>query len=89
MKLSIIITVYNEIETVETLIRKVIDVNLGVGWSKEIIVVDNVSTDGTRELLQALETALDITVIYQTVNLGKGNAFRTAIPFSNPATHRF
>lgn len=79
MKLSVIICVYNERETILEIIQRVQAVDLGPEWEKEIIVVDNVSTDGTRELLQAV-TDPNVQVVYQTVNLGKGNSVRTAIP---------
>jgi glycosyltransferase involved in cell wall biosynthesis len=52
MKLSIIICAYNEKQTILTVLDGVKAVSLGPGWEKEIIVVDNFSTDGTRELLK-------------------------------------
>jgi dolichol-phosphate mannosyltransferase len=51
-------------------------VQLSDGWLKEIIVVDNCSTDGTREQLQGLMYA-DVRVIYHERNLGKGASVRT------------
>src|SRR3990172_11012322 len=78
MKLSVIICVYNESDTILEIINQVQAVNLGAGWEKEMIVVDNCSTDGTRELLQSV-TAPNMKVIYQPRNLGKGNSVRTAI----------
>jgi glycosyltransferase involved in cell wall biosynthesis len=80
MRLSVIITVFNEIETLEEVVSKVRNLDLGIGHEKEIIVVDNVSTDGTRDLIRELEKTTDIIARYQTVNLGKSNAFRAAIP---------
>ena len=79
MKLSVIICVYNEGNTILELLNRVQGVHLGEGWQKEIIVVDNCSRDGTRELLQTV-TAEDIRVIYQDKNRGKGHSIRTAIP---------
>ena len=79
MKLSVIICVYNELETILEVLNRVRLVNLGPQWEKEIIVVDNCSTDGTRELLQAI-TGDGVQVIYQHANLGKGNSVRKAIP---------
>lgn len=53
-------------------------VNLGDNWEREIIVVDNYSTDGTREILSAIDQP-DINIIYHDRNLGKGASIRTAI----------
>jgi len=78
MKLSIIICVYNERDTFPTILEKVRAVDLGPGWEKEIIVVDNFSTDGTRELLQELDLP-DVKVIFHPRNLGKGTSVRTGI----------
>jgi len=78
MKLSIIICVYNERDTFPTILEKVRAVDLGPGWEKEIIIVDNFSTDGTRELLQELDLP-DVKVIFHPRNLGKGTSVRTGI----------
>jgi dolichol-phosphate mannosyltransferase len=78
MRLSVIICVYNERDTVLTVLERVQAVDLGPGWGKEIIVVDNFSTDGTRELLQGLDLP-DVQVIFHPRNLGKGTSVRTAI----------
>ncbi len=75
-KLSIIICVYNEAASALPVIDNVRLVRLSEGWSKEIIVVDNCSTDGTREQLQRLVYA-DVRVIYHERNLGKGASVRT------------
>jgi dolichol-phosphate mannosyltransferase len=79
MKLSIIICAYNEKDSILTVLDRVQAVNLGLGWEKEIIVVDNCSTDGTRELLQEVARRGDPTihVILQPRNLGKGTSIRT------------
>ena len=76
MKLSVIICCYNERETIEDVIVRTQNVDLGGGWEKEILVVDNFSTDGTREILQQLE-APGITVYFHERNLGKGRSIRT------------
>jgi glycosyltransferase involved in cell wall biosynthesis len=79
MKLSVIICVYNERETILEIINRVQAVELGDGWERELIVVDNCSTDGTRELLKSV-TASNVNIVYQPRNRGKGNSVRTAIP---------
>ncbi len=78
MKLSIIICTLNERDTVLTVLDRVRGVDLGAGWEKEIILVDNFSTDGTRELLQNLNPS-GARVIFHPRNLGKGTSVRTAI----------
>jgi glycosyltransferase involved in cell wall biosynthesis len=79
MMLSVIICVYNERETVLTVIERVQQAALPEGWARELIVVDNCSTDGTRELLQTV-SAPNVRIIFQPKNLGKGTSVRTAIP---------
>jgi len=74
--LSIIICVYNEAASALPVIEKVRSIALSAGWSKDIVVVDNCSTDGTREQLQAL-TYSDVRVIYHERNMGKGASVRT------------
>ena len=78
MELSIIICAYNERKTILDAIRQVHAVDLGPGWGKEIIVVDNFSTDGTRELLQSVDLP-GVRVIFHPRNLGKGASVRTGI----------
>ncbi|CAN1209860.1 Undecaprenyl-phosphate 4-deoxy-4-formamido-L-arabinose transferase [Tumidithrix helvetica PCC 7403] len=71
MKLSVIIPCYNEVRTITQVIR---DVKVSPIKECEIIVVDDCSTDGTRELLQnELESQVD-RVIYHSCNQGKGAA---------------
>jgi dolichol-phosphate mannosyltransferase len=78
MNLSIIICAYNERQTILDAIRQAHGVDLGPGWEKEIIVVDNFSTDGTRELLQPVDTP-GVQVVFHPRNLGKGASVRTGI----------
>ncbi len=73
-KLSVIMPVYNERNTV----LRVLDRVLGVPIPKEVIIVDNCSTDGTREILQSIK-ADPIKVIYQPRNMGRGTSVRTAL----------
>jgi glycosyltransferase involved in cell wall biosynthesis len=78
MKLSIIICAYNERRTILDAIRQASAVDLGPGWEKEIVVVDNFSTDGTRELLQSLAMP-GVRAVFHPRNLGKGTSVRTGI----------
>jgi glycosyltransferase involved in cell wall biosynthesis len=73
MKLSVIIPCYNEINTVMEVLNLVID---APGPEKEIIIVDDFSTDGTRQLLEEHVDGKLATVIYQQQNQGKGAALR-------------
>lgn len=79
MKLSVIICVYNERDTILEVLKRVKQADLGPEWTKEIIIVDNNSTDGTRELLRTIPDE-NVRIIYQIRNLGKGNSVRTAVP---------
>ena len=65
MKLSIIICVYNEIKTIEEILQKINNVNLPVQFEKEIIIVDNNSQDGTKELLKNLVNSNQYNIIFQ------------------------
>lgn len=78
MKLSVIICCYNEAATIKEVIAKTQQVDLGPHWQREIIVVDNHSTDGTQAILRQLEMA-DVKVIFHEKNLGKGMSIRTGI----------
>ncbi len=78
MKLSIIMPVYNESETLGEILRQVRAVELP-GIAKEIVVVDDGSTDGSREILAEESAAGDLRPFYHEENRGKGAAVRTAI----------
>ncbi len=83
MILSVIMPVYNEADTVWEAVRRV----QGMDVVKEVIVIDDGSTDGSREILNSLEAETrkdndppnELKVIYQPVNRGKGAAIRSAI----------
>lgn len=75
MKLSIIIPIFNEEKTVDKILKKVAAVKLP-GIKKEIIVIDDGSTDNTREVLSKFQ------ILKHTKNLGKGAAIRTGIKHS-------
>ncbi len=77
MKLSIVIPVFNERDTLAQIVERVRAVKLP-GVSKEIVLVDDCSSDGSRELIRdELAAAEDVTACYHEVNLGKGAALRT------------
>ncbi|MCJ7652718.1 MAG: glycosyltransferase family 2 protein [Actinobacteria bacterium] len=78
MKLSIIVPVYNERNTVQELLRRVRAVDLGE-IAKEIIIVDDGSTDGTGDILK-LEEDSSTKVLRREKNRGKGAAVRAALP---------
>jgi glycosyltransferase involved in cell wall biosynthesis len=73
MKLSVIIPCYNESATLRPMLAAV----EGVGRADEIVIVDDGSTDGTRDILKELESHAGVHVIYHERNLGKGAAVRT------------
>ena len=73
MKLSIVIPIYNEYETICEVIRRV----EAVDEDKEIIIVDDGSTDGSRDLLKEYEGQDGFKVVYQPKNMGKGRSLRT------------
>ena len=79
LKLSIVIPIYNERETLETLIAKV----NAVDYDKEIILIDDFSTDGTREILSKYEKKQGFKVLYHNHNQGKGAALRTGFSSVN------
>jgi glycosyltransferase involved in cell wall biosynthesis len=82
VKLSIIIPVYNEARTVGAIIDKVRTLEIGPGIDKEIIVVNDGSSDGTREALAPYELVSDVRVHHSPVNLGKGSSVRIGFSFA-------
>jgi glycosyltransferase involved in cell wall biosynthesis len=73
--LTIVMPVYNEVRTIEQSLKRVVDAPLPEGMGKEIILVDDGSTDGTREFLAKLGPPY--RVIHHEKNRGKGAAVRT------------
>ncbi|MEA3376893.1 MAG: glycosyltransferase family 2 protein [Chloroflexota bacterium] len=91
MKLSVIVPVYNEIDTIAEILRRVkgVDVAVSTGFGpentsvleleREIVVVDDGSTDGTRERLEELANDVETRVFWHEQNQGKGGAVRTGL----------
>ena len=76
---SVIVPVYNEAAHLDELLRAI----HASPVKKEIIIVDDGSTDGTREKLRALPPMDDVTVIFHENNCGKGAAIRTALAYAH------
>jgi glycosyltransferase involved in cell wall biosynthesis len=74
MKLSVLIPVYNEKNSIQEILSRVQKIPI----EKEIIVIDDCSTDGTRELLPSLKEK-GVAIVYHEQNEGKGAAIRTGI----------
>lgn len=76
-KLSIVIPIYNEAEHLEEILRQIEAVDIGM--EKELILVDDCSTDGTRDILEKLQNSQDnsVKIFYHEVNRGKGATLRT------------
>src|SRR5437588_112496 len=78
MKLSIVVPVYNEKPTIDQILERIGK----TPYQKEIIIVDDCSKDGTREILRQMEMSGRVPsarFLYQPVNQGKGAALRTGI----------
>jgi len=80
--LSIIICAYNERRTILEAIEQARQVDLGKDWAQEVIVVDNYSTDGTRELLQAVDLP-GVHVFFHSKNLGKSASILSGVKHAN------
>lgn len=78
--LTIIIPVFNEIKTIKKIIEKILEINF---INKEIILVDDGSTDGTKTLIENELYKMVTKVIYHNKNLGKGSAIKSAQNFIN------
>src|SRR5580698_2619782 len=79
MKISILIPVYNEILTLPLVIERVLAAELPDGCEKEIVLVDDGSTDGTSDLVERYRGSPIISVHHSILNFGKGTALRVGI----------
>jgi glycosyltransferase involved in cell wall biosynthesis len=91
MRLSIIVPAYNEIDTIAEILRRVraVDLKVSIGFGpengseveleREVVVVDDGSTDGTRDALCQLESAKEVYIVLHEHNQGKGAAVRTGL----------
>jgi dolichol-phosphate mannosyltransferase len=77
-RVSVIVPIYNEAAHVEELLRAI----QASPAKKEIILVDDGSTDGTREKLQSLPAMDDVMIVFHEKNFGKGAAIRTALAYA-------
>ena len=79
VRVSVIIPIYNELHFAEEVVRRVIAAPLPAGCEKEVIVVDDGSTDGTVELLRKLRSEGKIRYHESILNFGKGTAIRIGL----------
>lgn len=77
-KISILIPVFNEVNTVKAVIERVVHTHC-FGNNKEIIVIDDGSCDGTSQLLSELDKDMDFILLAHSKNCGKGAAIRSGI----------
>jgi len=74
MKVSVVIPAYNEVQTIAEVLRRIASAQRDV----EIVIVDDGSTDGTRDVLRS---RADVTVVFHEANAGKGAAIRTGLAY--------
>src|SRR5204863_2501454 len=84
MRLSVIIPVYNEEQTIHEVLERVAAVDLGGGVEMEIVIANDGSTDGTRRAIdeRRLPAGLPVHVYHSPINLGKGAAVRLGLAFA-------
>jgi len=77
--LSIVISVFNEVNTIKDIIEQVRGVHLPQIASRKIVIVDDYSTDGTRDLLVPYKDQNAFKILFHDRNRGKGASLRTGI----------
>jgi dolichol-phosphate mannosyltransferase len=83
MKVSILIPVYNEFLTLPLVLQRVLAAPLPDGCEKEVVIIDDGSTDGTTEMLAQYKDSPLVVVHHSIVNFGKGAALRVGIAKSS------
>jgi glycosyltransferase involved in cell wall biosynthesis len=76
---SVVIPVFNEVHTIKEIIERVQEVHLPQVASREIVIIDDYSTDGTRGILATYEDQNAFKIVFHDRNRGKGAALRTGI----------
>src|SRR5688500_1757694 len=76
--LSILMPVFNELSTLEAAVDDALTAELPVD-ARQLVIVDDGSTDGTRELLKSKAWPAEVTVVYHERNRGKGAALQTGL----------
>lgn len=82
MKVSIVIPCFNEIRTIDQVLKRVLSVQLGI--EKEIIIIDDFSSDGTREYLKSIDSKDNLIICgYHDKNQGKGAALHSGFKIAS------
>ena len=84
-KISFIIPVFNEVKTVKQAIQEVVELNYE---NKEIVIIDNGSTDGSVDILRSFENKNNVTVYYKKKNKNTSQGFAVVVFLSDSPTLR-